>query len=261
MSRIKNAFDHKKAFIGFLTAGDPTLDKTEEFVMEMVDAGAGLIELGIPFTDPIADGPVIQEANIRALEAGCTTDKIFDMVASLRKKTDVPIVFLGYLNTMFVYGYEKFCKRCQECGVDGLIVPDFPYEEKGELVPIAKAHGVDVITMIAPTSKQRIEMLAKEATGFIYVVSSMGVTGARSEIKTDLAEIVEVIRGVTDTPVAIGFGINTKEQVAKYSAVADGAIVGSAIVKIIAQYGENAGKKLHEYVEEMVSGLQKIINM
>lgn len=261
MSRIKNAFDHKKAFIGFLTAGDPTLDKTEEFVMEMVDAGAGLIELGIPFTDPIADGPVIQEANIRALEAGCTTDKIFDMVASLRKKTDVPIVFLGYLNTMFVYGYEKFCKRCQECGVDGLIVPDLPHEEKGELVPIAKAHGVDVITMIAPTSKQRIEMLAKEATGFIYVVSSMGVTGARSEIKTDLAEIVEVIRGVTDTPVAIGFGINTKEQVAKYSAVADGAIVGSAIVKIIAQYGENAGKKLHEYVEEMVSGLQKIMNM
>ena len=252
MSRIKNAFDHKKAFIGFLTAGDPTLDKTEEFVMEMVDAGAGLIELGIPFTDPIADGPVIQEANIRALEAGCTTDKIFDMVASLRKKTDVPIVFLGYLNTMFVYGYEKFCKRCQECGVDGLIVPVLPYEEKGELVPIAKAHDVDVITMIAPTSKQRIEMLAKEATGFIYVVSSMGVTGARSEIKTDLAEIVEVIRGVTDTPVAIGFGINTK-----YSAVADGAIVGSAIVKIIAQYGENAGKKLHEYVEEMVSGLQK----
>lgn len=257
MSRIKNAFDHKKAFIGFLTAGDPTLDKTEEFVMEMVDAGAGLIELGIPFTDPIADGPVIQEANIRALEAGCTTDKIFDMVASLRKKTDVPIVFLGYLNTMFVYGYEKFCKRCQECGVDGLIVPDLPYEEKDELAPIAKAYDVDVITMIAPTSKQRIEMLAKEATGFIYVVSSMGVTGARSEIKTDLAEIVEVIRGVTDTPAAIGFGINTKEQVAKYSAIADGAIVGSAIVKIIAQYGENAGKKLHEYVEEMVSGLQQ----
>lgn len=257
MSRIKNAFDHKKAFIGFLTAGDPTLDKTEEFVMEMVDAGAGLIELGIPFTDPIADGPVIQEANIRALEAGCTTDKIFDMVASLRKKTDVPIVFLGYLNTMFVYGYEKFCKRCQECGVDGLIVPDLPYEEKDEMAPIAKAYDVDVITMIAPTSKQRIEMLAKEATGFIYVVSSMGVTGARSEIKTDLAEIVEVIRGVTDTPAAIGFGINTKEQVTKYSAIADGAIVGSAIVKIIAQYGENAGKKLHKYVEEMVSGLQK----
>lgn len=257
MSRIKNAFDHKKAFIGFLTAGDPTLDKTEEFVLEMVDAGAGLIELGIPFTDPIADGPVIQEANIRALEAGCTTDKIFDMVASLRKKTDVPIVFLGYLNTMFVYGYEKFCKRCQECGVDGLIVPDLPFEEKGELVPIAKEYDVDVITMIAPTSKQRIEMLAKEASGFIYVVSSMGVTGARSEIKTDLAEIVDVIRGVTDTPAAIGFGINTKEQVAKYSAIADGAIVGSAIVKIIAQYGENAGKKLHEYVEEMVSGLQK----
>ena len=257
MSKIKDAFKNGKAFIPFVTAGDPDLDTTEKLLIGMSENGADIIEIGIPFSDPIAEGVVIQEADLRSLAAGTTTDKIFDMVASLRKKTDVPIVFLGYLNTMFVYGYEKFCKRCQECGVDGLIVPDLPYEEKGELVPIAKAHGVDVITMIAPTSKQRIEMLAKEATGFIYVVSSMGVTGARSEIKTDLAEIVEVIRGVTDTPVAIGFGINTKEQVAKYSAVADGAIVGSAIVKIIAQYGENAGKKLHEYVEEMVSGLQK----
>lgn len=257
MSRIKNAFENKKAFIGFLTAGDPTLDKTEEFVMEMVNAGAGLIELGIPFTDPIADGPVIQAANIRALEAGCTTDKIFDMVASLRKKTEVPIAFLGYLNTMYVYGYERFCKRCQECGVDGVVVPDLPYEEKQELVPIAAKYDVDVITMVAPTSKERIEMVAKDATGFIYVVSSMGVTGARSEITTDVEEIVKVIRNVTDTPTAIGFGINTKEQVAKYSVIADGAIVGSAIVKIIEKYGNEAGPKLYEYVAEMVSGLEK----
>lgn len=257
MSRIKNAFDNKKAFIGFLTAGDPTLDKTEEFVMEMVDAGAALIELGVPFTDPIADGPVIQAANIRSLEAGCTIDKIFDMVASLRKKTDVPIVFLGYLNTMYVYGYEKFCKRCQECGVDGVIVPDLPFEEREELVPIASKYDVDVVTMIAPTSKQRIEMVAKDATGFIYVVSSMGVTGARSEITTDLGEIVNVIHNVTNTPVAIGFGINTKDQVTKYSTIADGAIVGSAIVKIIEKYGVDAGPKLHDYVAEMVSGLAK----
>ena len=257
MSNIYKAFENKKAFIPFVTGGDPDLETTKNLLIAMEKAGADLIEIGIPFSDPIAEGPVIQEASQRALAAGCTTDKLFDMVKEARQRVKVPMVFMTYINPVYTYGKERFMKRCVECGIDGIIVPDLPYEEKGELVPIAKAHGVDVITMIAPTSKQRIEMLAKEATGFIYVVSSMGVTGARSEIKTDLAEIVEVIRGVTDTPVAIGFGINTKEQVAKYSAVADGAIVGSAIVKIIAQYGENAGKKLHEYVEEMVSGLQK----
>lgn len=255
MSRIKKAFDNKKAFIGFLTAGDPTLEKTEEFVLEMERAGASLIELGVPFSDPIADGPVIQEANIRSLSAGCTTDKLFETVASIRKKTDIPLVFLAYLNTLYKYGYEKFCKRCQECGVDGVIVPDLPFEERGELVPIASRYDVDVITMVAPTSKERIKMVVKEATGFIYVVSSMGVTGARSEITTDVGEIVETIRSVTDTPTAIGFGINTKEQVHKYSGIADGAIIGSAIVKIVAQYGEAAGPKLYEYVSEMVSGL------
>lgn len=255
MSRISEAFNNKKAFIGFLTAGDPSLDKTEEFVLEMVSAGAGLIELGIPFSDPIADGPVIQQANIRSLQAGCTTDRIFEMVASLRKKTQVPLVFLAYLNVLYKYGYERFCKRCEEVGIDGVIIPDLPYEEKGELDPIASKHGVDVISMIAPTSKERIEMIAKEAKGFIYVVSSMGVTGTRSEITTDVKEIVETIKNVTDTPAAIGFGINTKEQVSQYSAIADGAIVGSAIVKIIEKYGLQAGPELHKYVEEMVSGL------
>lgn len=254
MSRIYKAFENKKAFIGFLTAGDPSLEKTEEFVLEMVDAGAALIELGIPFSDPIADGPVIQEANIRALSAGCTTDKIFDLVASIREKTDVPLVFLAYLNTLYKYGYEKFCRRCQECGVDGLILPDLPFEEREELVPVAAQYDVDVITMVAPTSKERIQSMVKDATGFIYVVSSMGVTGARSEITTDIGEIVETIRSVTDTPAAIGFGINTREQVHKYSQLSDGAIVGSAIVKIIAQYGNEAGPKLHEYVEDMVTG-------
>lgn len=255
MSKIKNAFDNKKAFIAFLTAGDPSLEKTEEFVLEMERAGAALVELGIPFSDPIADGPVIQEANLRALGAGCTTDKIFEMVASLRKKTQIPLVFLTYLNTVYKYGYEAFCRRCKDCGVDGLIIPDLPFEERGELAPVAREHDVDVITMIAPTSKDRIQRVARDATGFIYVVSSMGVTGARSEITTDVGEIVDTIRGVTDTPAAIGFGINTKEQVHKYSAIADGAIIGSAIVKIIGEYGENAGEPLFRYVEEMVSGL------
>ena len=255
MSKIKNAFDGKKAFIGFLTAGDPTLDKTAEFILEMERAGASLIEIGIPFTDPIADGPVIQEANIRSLSAGCTTDKIFDMVKELRKKTQIPLVFLAYLNTLYKYGYDKFCEKCRECGIDGLILPDLPYEEQEELKPIAEKYDVDVITMIAPTSKERIKTVAKEAAGFIYVVSSMGVTGERSEITTDVGEIVDTIRGVTDTPTAIGFGISKKEQVAKYSGIADGAIVGSAIVKIIAKYGEDAGEKLYEYVKEMVSGI------
>lgn len=255
MSKIQKAFENKKAFIGFLTAGDPTLEKTEEFVLEMERAGASLIELGVPFSDPIADGPVIQEANIRSLSAGCTTDRLFETVASIRQKTDIPLVFLAYLNTLYKYGYEKFCKRCQECGIDGVIIPDLPFEEREELVPVASQYDVDVITMVAPTSKERIKMVVKEATGFIYVVSSMGVTGARSEITTDVGEIVETIRSVTDTPTAIGFGINTKEQVHKYSAIADGAIIGSAIVKIIEQYGEDAAPKLYEYVSEMVSGL------
>lgn len=255
INRISKAFENKKAFIGFLTAGDPSLKATEEFVLEMVRGGAGLVELGIPFSDPIADGPVIQEANLRSLSAGCTTDKIFDTVKNIREKTDVPLVFLSYLNTLYKYGYENFCRKCQECGVDGVVIPDMPFEEREELVPAASAHGVDIITMVAPTSKERIRQIVKASTGFIYVVSSMGVTGARSEITTDVEEIVNTIRQETDTPTAIGFGINTKEQAAKYSAIADGVIVGSAIVKIIAEYGENAGPKLYEYVSAMVSGI------
>ncbi len=255
MSKIKNAFDGKKAFIAFLTAGDPTLEKTEEFVLEMERAGAALIELGIPFTDPIADGPVIQEANLRSLSAGCTTDKIFEMVERLRKKTQIPLVFLTYLNTVYKYGYERFLNRCRETGMDGLIIPDLPYEEQEELKPIAAKYDVDVITMIAPTSHERIKSVARDAGGFIYVVSSMGVTGERAEITTDVGEIVETIRTVTDVPTAIGFGINTKEQVHKYSGLSDGVIVGSAIVKIIGKYGADAGEKLYEYVHEMVSGL------
>ena len=258
MTRIPKAFDGKKAFIGFVTAGDPSLEKTEEFVLEMERAGAALVELGVPFSDPIAEGPVIQEANIRALDAGCTTDKLFDTVANLRKKTEIPLVFLAYLNTLFKYGYEKFFTRCQEVGLDGVIIPDMPFEEKEELADIAAAHNVDVISLIAPTSEQRIQMIAKDATGFIYVVSSLGVTGVRSEITTDVSKIVDLIREVTDTPAAVGFGINTKEQVHKYSSIADGAIIGSAIVKIVAQYGEDAGSHIYDYVSEMVSGLAQV---
>lgn len=257
MSRIKNAFDHKKSFIGFVTAGDPSLEKTEEFVLEMEKQGAGLIELGIPFSDPIAEGPVIQEANIRALNKGCTVDKVFDLVADLRKKTHIPIVFLLYLNTAFKYGYDAFCKRCQESGVDGLIIPDMPFEEKGEIAEIAAGYDVDIISLIAPTSEDRIARIAKEATGFIYVVSSMGVTGMRNNITTDVKSIVDVIKSVTDVPTAVGFGIHTPEQVAEYTQYADGAIVGSAIVKIVAEHGDDATPFIGEYVKKMSDAVQK----
>lgn len=257
MSRIKKAFENGKAFIGFLTAGDPNLDKTEEFVLKMVEGGADLIEIGIPFSDPIAEGPVIQEANIRALKAGTTVEKVFDTVKNLRNKTEVPLVFLTYLNPVFHYGYDAFLSKCRECGVDGIIIPDMPYEEKGEIAGIAKQYGVDIISMIAPTSEERIGMIAKEAEGFVYVVSSMGVTGVRSEIKTDLESILTIVKKNTDTPAAIGFGISTPKQAEHFSDFADGVIVGSAIVKIIAKYGENSGEPLFEYVKSMKEAVRK----
>lgn len=254
MSRINEAFKNKKAFIGFLTAGDPSLEKTEEFIIEMERAGAALIEIGIPFSDPIAEGPVIQDANVRALSApgGCTTDMVFDMVERVSKRVSVPLVFLTYLNPVFKYGYDLFCKKCNEVGVSGIIIPDMPYEERNELVPVAKKYDVDIISLIAPTSYDRIKKIVNEAEGYIYVVSSMGVTGVRNEITTDVESIIKSIREVTDTPLAVGFGINSPEQAMKYGKMADGVIVGSAIVKIIEQYGENAGKYIYEYVKSMV---------
>ncbi|MCR5202406.1 MAG: tryptophan synthase subunit alpha [Lachnospiraceae bacterium] len=251
MTRIKNAFDNKKAFIGFVTAGDPSLEKTKEFVLQMEKAGAALVELGIPFSDPIAEGPVIQDANIRALSAGTTTDKVFELVRDIRKESEIPLVFLCYVNTLFRYGYDRFLTKCEEVGLDGLIIPDLPFEEKGELLEFTKAHNVDLITMIAPTSKERIREVSKEAEGFIYVVSSMGVTGVRNEITTDIRSMVSEIKNATDTPCCIGFGINTPAQVKEYTEYADGAIVGSAIVRIVAEHGENAGEYIYKYVKEL----------
>ena len=254
-NKISKVFKDNKAFVAFLTAGDPSMDKTEEFILALERAGADLVEIGIPFSDPIAEGPVIQEANERALSAGATTDKLFTMVKRIRQKTEMPLVFLTYINPIFVYGIERFFKACQESGINGVIVPDLPYEEKGEILGIATSYAVDVITLIAPTSKDRIQMLAKEATGFIYLVSSLGVTGVRSEIKTDLKTIITDIRQVSETPIAVGFGISTPEQAKAISGTADGVIVGSAIVKIIAEYGENAGEILFDYVKSMKQSL------
>ena len=258
MSKIKEAFEKKKVFVGFLTAGDPNLAKTEEFILKMQEAGAGLIEIGIPFSDPIAEGPVIQEANVRALsnKGGCTLDMVFDMVERIRPQVTVPLVFLTYLNPVFRYGYDRFSKKCAEVGIDGFIIPDMPYEESAELTEIAAGYGVDKITLIAPTSDERVQMLAKDARGYIYLVSSMGVTGERNEITTNLGDIVAKIRQVTDTPVAIGFGIHSPEQAEKMGQLADGVIVGSAIVKLIAKYGTEAGEPVAEYVRSMSKALK-----
>ena len=251
MSRINNAFKDNCAFIGFLTAGDPNVEKTVEFILAMVEAGCDLIEIGIPFSDPMAEGIVIQDANVRALENNTTTDDVFEIVKQVRQKTEIPIVFLTYINPVFFYGYEEFFKKCGEYGVDGIISPDLPFEEKGEIADIASKNNVDVISLIAPTSKERIQKIASDATGFIYVVSSLGVTGMRSEIKTDLNEIISDIREVTDLPLAVGFGINTPKQAENISKISDGVIVGSAIVKIIEEHGENSSIPLKEYVSKM----------
>lgn len=255
LSKIIKAFENGKSFIGFLTAGDPNLEKTKEFILEMERAGADLIEIGIPFSDPIAEGIVIQEANIRALSVGTTVDKIFEMVKSVREKTQIPLAFMTYINPVFHYGYEKFFEKCQQVGIDGIIIPDMPFEEKKDLEEVASKFGVDTISLIAPTSEQRIRTIAKDAKGFLYVVSSMGVTGVRSEINTDLKSIIEVIRESTKLPCAIGFGISTPQQAKEMGKMADGVIVGSAIVKIIQEYGEEAGPKLYEYVCAMKNAI------
>lgn len=256
MSRIKNAFENGNAFIAFITCGDPDLETTAAAVRAAVTNGADLIELGIPFSDPTAEGPVIQGANLRALTGGVTTDKIFAFVKELRKDVTVPMVFMTYANVIFSYGAGRFLSACQEIGIDGLILPDLPFEEKDEFLPVCREYGVDLISLIAPTSENRIAMIAKEAEGFLYIVSSLGVTGTRSEIKTDLESIIKVVRENTDIPCAIGFGISTPEQAKKMADISDGAIVGSAIIKILEQYGKEAPSHIGAYVKSMKDALR-----
>lgn len=256
MSNIKKAFENGKAFIPFITCGDPDLETTAAAIRAMVENGADLIELGIPFSDPTAEGPVIQGANIRALSGGITTDKIFDFVREIRRDVTIPMVFMTYANVVFSYGAERFISTCKDIGIDGLILPDLPFEEKDEFLPICHKYGVDLVSLIAPTSENRIAMIAKEAEGFLYIVSSLGVTGTRSEIKTDLASIVNVVRQNTSIPCAIGFGISTPEQAKKMADISDGAIVGSAIIKLIERYGKDSPKYVGEYVKSMKDAIR-----
>ena len=256
MSTIAKAFDHGKALIPFITCGDPSMEKTAEYVRAVVDAGADLVELGIPFSDPTAEGDVIMAADARALAAGTTTEKVFDLVRELRRDITVPMVFMTYANVLFSYGSEDFIRTSRDIGIDGFILPDIPYEEKDEFDGICKKYDRDLISMIAPTSEDRIRTIASDARGFLYVVSSMGVTGVRSEIKTDLASILAAIRQATDIPAGIGFGINTPKQAAEMAELADAVIVGSAIVRIIAQHGKEAAPFISEYVGKMKAAIR-----
>ena len=251
MSNIKKAFENGKAFVAFITCGDPDLETTKKTVIEAANNGADLIELGIPFSDPTAEGPVIQGANLRALTGGVTTDKIFDFVEDLRKEVKIPLVFMTYANVVYSYGSEKFMANCQKMGIDGIILPDLPFEEKEEFDEVCTKYGVDLVSLIAPTSENRIAMIAKEAKGFLYIVSSLGVTGTRSEITTDLGSMVKIVKENTDIPCAIGFGISTPEQAERISKLSDGVIVGSAIIKILEKYGKDAPKYVGEYVKSM----------
>ncbi len=258
MSNIKKAFENKKAFIPFITCGDPDLETTASAVRAAVSKGADLIELGIPFSDPTAEGPVIQGANLRALKGGITTDQIFEFAEKLRQDITVPMVFMTYSNVVFSYGAENFLSSCSRVGMDGLILPDLPFEEKEEFLPECRKYGIDLISLIAPTSKDRIAKIAKEAEGFLYIVSSLGVTGVRSAIQTDLKAIVEVVRQNTSIPCAIGFGISTPEQAREMAGLADGVIVGSAIVKFLEQYGSNAPEHIGAYVKSMTDAISDL---
>ena len=256
MSSFKNIFN-KKAFIGFITAGDPNIESTEIFIDKMIEAGTALIEIGIPFSDPIAEGSVITKADIRALKSKTTTDKIFDMIKNVRKKHPTfPLVFMTYANPVFSYGYDKFFKKAEELNMQGIIIPDMPFEEKEEVYQIAKKYNQEVISLIAPTSQDRIKNIAKNASGFIYLVSSMGVTGMRNEFNFDLDSMVKEIKKYTDIPVAIGFGISNPEQAKKMASISDGVIIGSAIVRIVEQYGENAAPYIYDFCKSIVDAIE-----
>jgi len=251
MNRICDAFNNKKALITYLMAGDPNLAASAEYLLTAQDAGADMVEIGIPFSDPVAEGEVIQAAGMRALSAGTRLDGVFEMVASINARMRIPMVFMTYLNPVFVYGYDRFFKTCADIGICGAIIPDLPFEEQSEAKTVAAAYGVEIVTLVAPTSEQRIAQITTDAEGFIYLVSSMGVTGVRSEITTDIPAIISEIKKYADVPVAVGFGISTPVQVNRYAAIADGVIVGSAVVRIIEQYGENAGQALYGFIANL----------
>lgn len=256
MSNTKKAFENGKAFIGFVTAGDPDLETSEKIILSMAEGGCDLIEIGIPFSDPIAEGPVVQEANLRSLSQGTTTDKVLELTKKVSSQTDTPLVYMTYLNVLFKYGYDRFLQKAKDAGISAVIVPDLPFEEKDELQSVAVKYDIDVISMIAPSSSERMKKIAYESKGFLYAVTSAGAQNDDNDIKSEIKSVVKAAAEVSDTPVAIGIGINTPEQAKEYSDLADGVIVGSAIVEIVAEYGKNAPQKVYEYVKTMKDAIR-----
>lgn len=246
MNKLEEVFKNKKAFIPFVVADDPNFDATVKNILTLADNGADIIELGIPFSDPVADGPIIQAADLRAFDAGVNTEVVFDIVKKVRESTDIPIIFLTYTNIVYKFGYEKFCQKCYDLNISGLVIPDLPLEEQSDLEKVADEYDISLIQLIAPTSGERIAKIAAHAKGFIYMVSSMGVTGKREDFSNELGSTIEEIRKVTDVPIAIGFGIHSAQQAKALSEIADGIIIGSAVVEII-----DAGKDLISYSKEI----------
>lgn len=260
MNRIDECFErlkkeNKKALITFVTAGDPNMETTEKAVLKMYESGADIIELGVPFSDPVAEGKAIQKASQRSLKGGTNLDKIFAAVKNIREKSNEPLLLMMYVNTIFVYGKERFFSQCKSCGVDGVIVPDLPFEERDEILPSAEKEGIATINLVAPTSHERIKEIAENSKGFLYCVSSTGVTGVRSEFSTDFDEFFGTIKKYVKCPCAVGFGISGPEAAKKMSSYCDGVIVGSAIVNIAEKYGENCAEHIGEFVKSLREGI------
>ena len=257
MNRIEKTFkvlkeNNKVARIGFVTAGDPSIEQSEALVKALVAGGCDIVEIGVPYSDPLADGPVIQAAATRALAGGVKVDQVFELVAKVRKDVTVPLVFLMYVNTLMVYGKEKFISKCKEVGIDGLIVPDVPYEEREEILPLMQSYGVELIPLVAPTSKDRVKKITEGSKGFVYCVSSMGVTGRNSDFHQGMDAYIEDVRSQTDLPLAIGFGISNNADVKRFEKIADGVIVGSAIVKEVERTNGDP-KAVEAFVKELFS--------
>ena len=251
MNKMENAFKDKKALIGFVTAGDPSLDVTEQVIYKMVQGGCDIIEIEIPFSDPVAEGPVIQSANVRAIGNGTTTDKVFTLAKKVSCKVDVPIVFMAYLNVLFKYGYDKFLEKAKHCGVSGVVIPDLPYEEKAELETVADQYGITVLSFVAPATEERIKTIAAEANGFINAMSTMGYRSKDSMVVSSSAEIVKCVKAVTDVPVVIAVGVEAAKDTKEYIAYADGVVLNSTIIELIERHGENAPEAVYDYIKSI----------
>lgn len=255
MSRIEKAFQKGKVLIPFITGGDPHIDVTYDLIKAMAENGADMIELGIPFSDPVAEGVAVQEADLRALAAKTTTDSIFDMIDRLRKEIEIPIVLLTYMNPIYVYGIKRFMERCAEVGVDGVMVPDVPYEEKKELESDCKTNGIALISMTSLTTKDRIGMIAKEAEGYVYCISSIGELSDVEQVKKDIADMAQLVNDATDVPVVVGFDGANIENAIEIAKVSDGMVLENGVVSLVGQYGKDAVPYVADFVKKIKDGM------